>query len=153
MHERPDPVAGARVSERAADGGGDHLTGPLDELSDRLAAAGFHAQLSVVGDWPTDSAERSVPEPDVRPVIFESESLLVRAAEPEYGDGSALDAVASLFGPVGDPEPSGSGGDVIAARRGRAGDDEPDHGAAVPADDSGSALVAGGATEAALPPR
>ncbi|CAM3535277.1 DUF6036 family nucleotidyltransferase [Micrococcus flavus] len=126
-----------------------HVRALFQELSDRLGAAGVHAQLFVVGgaamalaydqgrltrdvdalfipapevreaaemigashglepDWLNDAAKGFLPGQDEHPVtVFESESLLVQVASPEYllamklhasRDERDLDDAATLF--------------------------------------------------------
>lgn len=74
------------MSDREAKLDPEGAASPFQELSDRLAAAGVHAQLSVVGDSSLDARSRHVFDLDARPVVFESESLVVRLAASEYTD-------------------------------------------------------------------
>jgi hypothetical protein len=131
----------------------DEVRALLQELSERLAASGVHAQLFVVGgaamalaydrgrltrdvdalfvpvpevrkaaeeigaarglepDWLNDAAKGFLPGQDERPTtVFESESLLVQVASPEYllamklhasRDERDLDDAATLFSLLG----------------------------------------------------
>lgn len=74
------------MSEREAHLDAENAASPLQELSDRLAAAGVHAQVSLVGDSSLDARSRHVFDLDAEPVVFESESLVVRLTAPEYTD-------------------------------------------------------------------
>jgi hypothetical protein len=141
------------MSERGAELDAHAVRGLFQELSDRLAIDGVHAQLFVVGgaamalaydqgrltrdvdalfipvpqvrqaaeaisaahklepDWLNDAAKGFLPGQDEHPVtVFESESLLVQIASPEYllamklhasRDERDLDDAATLFNRLG----------------------------------------------------
>lgn len=141
------------MSERGAELDAEDVRDLFQELSDRLAASGVHAQLFVVGgaamalaydhgrltrdvdalfvpapevrqaveaiatvrglepDWLNDAAKGFLPGQDEHPTtVFESESLLVQIASPEYllamklhasRDERDLDDAANLFDLLG----------------------------------------------------